>query len=352
MSDIFSHGWLGGLFGDPDMARLLSAEYQLAAMIRVEQVYTTALGEVGQIPKDAARAAADAILVAPIDMKALSDAAARDGIPVPDLVRQIKAHAPEGLHHTIHTGMTTQDVVDTSLVLILKDILDVLDSRLADLIAALEKIRAEYGKLPLMGQTWMQAALPITVADRVSTWVTPLKDHQLRLAEMRPRLLRLSLGGPVGTRAQMGEYGDTIATNMACALEIGNPDKAWHTTRAPIAELASWLSLVSGALGKLGQDVALMAQQGIDAIELRGGGASSAMGHKKNPIVAHLLVALARFNAAQVSGVHQALLHEQERSGAAWMLEWMILPQMLQTTGRSLIAAGELLSHVKRIGDR
>jgi 3-carboxy-cis,cis-muconate cycloisomerase len=123
-------------------------------------------------------------------------------------------------------------------------------------------------------------------------------------------------------------------------------DSVWHTDRTAIASYAGCLSLISAALGKLGMDVCLMAQQGLDEIALRGGGTSSAMPHKSNPILAELLVTLARLNATQVAAMHHAALHEQERSGASWMLEWMVLPQMATCTGRGLLAAQEVLEQI------
>jgi len=121
--------------------------------------------------------------------------------------------------------------------------------------------------------------------------------------------------------------------------------------RDGIVEYASLLSMISGTLGKIGQDIALMAQQGIGAIAISGGGTSSAMPHKNNPIAAELLVTLARFNSVQVSAMHHALIHEQERSGAAWALEWMVLPQMLMATARGLGACCSLSQSITRIGE-
>ena len=120
--------------------------------------------------------------------------------------------------------------------------------------------------------------------------------------------------------------------------------------RDGMAEAASLMSLITGTLGKMGQDICLMAQQGIDEIALAGGGGSSAMPHKQNPVLAEVLVTLARYNAVQLSGLHHAMLHEQERSGAAWALEWMLLPQMVQATGRALVVATDVASQITSIG--
>lgn len=110
--------------------------------------------------------------------------------------------------------------------------------------------------------------------------------------------------------------------------------------------------MISGALGKIGTDLCLMAQQGIDEVKIAGGGASSAMAHKANPIRAELLVTLAHYNAAQMGALHNTLVHEQERSGAMWALEWMVLPPITVTAGRALSAASEVLGQIERIGPR
>jgi 3-carboxy-cis,cis-muconate cycloisomerase len=139
-----------------------------------------------------------------------------------------------------------------------------------------------------------------------------------------------------------------VRAALAGKLGLGDAPQ-WHSQRDGLAELAGWLSLVTGSLGKFGQDLALMAQVGSD-IKLSGGGSSSAMPHKQNPVKAEALVALARFNAVQLSGMHQALVHEQERSGAAWTLEWLILPQMVVATAAALRLAAELAGQIESLG--
>ncbi len=137
---------------------------------------------------------------------------------------------------------------------------------------------------------------------------------------------------------------------MAKHLGLTDPGRSWHNDRDRFVEYAGWLSMVSGSLGKVGQDICLMAQQGIDEISQAGGGSSSAMAHKKNPVIAELLITLAQYNAGQLSLMHNSLLHEQERSGAAWALEWMALPAMVCATGKALQLAGQQLVAISRVG--
>lgn len=328
--NVFEHPVLGGLFADADVAAIVSPQAQLAGMLRVEAAHARILGS---------DATADAIAAATIELSVLRDGTAVDGVPVPSLVRALKAQLPQDMHPFVHIGLTSQDVMDTAMVLALRDVLDLFQTRIKDLQFGLDRLVDGFGAHTLMGKTRMQDALPITVADRVMTWALPLADHLVRLDQMRARILRVQSGGPVG-------LGDNSA--MAAAFQLEPSPKAWHAMRDNIAELASWLSIVSGSLGKMGQDLALMAQN--RDVVISGGGGSSAMPHKQNPILAELLVTLARFNATQVAGMHHAVIHEQERSGTTWALEWMILPQMLLATGRGLTAAQDIAGKISYMG--
>jgi 3-carboxy-cis,cis-muconate cycloisomerase len=125
----------------------------------------------------------------------------------------------------------------------------------------------------------------------------------------------------------------------------------WHTERDGIAEHVAVMAMVAGGLGKIGQDACLMAQQGVEEIALARGGGSSAMAHKRNPVLAELLVSLARYAAGHSALAMDAQIHEQERSGAAWTLEWLVLPTVSRIALRSLSAAIDLVGTIDEIGD-
>ncbi|MCO4848758.1 MAG: 3-carboxy-cis,cis-muconate cycloisomerase [Yoonia sp.] len=345
----FDHPWLGGLFGDVDAAEIWSPQRQCTHMLAFEAAFTRAQARVGTFPQADAEKMALQIEAFDPDMADLRAQTNRDGVVVPALVAQLK-RSVGGDAASVHTGTTSQDVIDTALALTLRDFNVLLASRIENLFAAFEGLSERFGARTLMGRTRMQAALPITVDDRLLTWSHPLENHRTRLENLRPTVERLQLGGAAGDRAALAPHAAAISASMANALGLANPPKAWHTMRDGIADYASLLSLISGSLGKFGQDICLMAQQGIDEVTLEGGGGSSAMPHKHNPVLAELLITLARFNATQLSGIHHALVHEQERSGAAWALEWMILPQMAQATARSLAAATEICGKLTSIG--
>lgn len=343
--------WLTALAGDAETADRLDDRAQVGDMLRVEAAYARAAGRSGKVPSDMGEAAARAIGRVEIDLDALAHSAARDSVPVPGLVRQIKDQVDTSLHPAVHAGMTSQDVTDTAFLLAVREILERIERHISVLEGGLSDLDRRFGTRPLMGRTRMQAALPVSVSHRIAQWSLPWPDHRKRLEELRERLMRLQLGGPVGTRDSFDGHADAIEAEMARELGLKPSGVAWHTRRDSFAELAGWLSSVSGSLGKMGADLALMAQQGIDAVRIGGGGASSAMPHKANPVRAEVLTALARFNATQVSGMHLALEHEQERSGTAWTLEWLILPRMLESTVAGLRIASVLVGDVQDLGD-
>ncbi len=337
---------LGALVGDRATEALFSDDADLAAMLQVEAALAAAEAHAGLIGAEAAARIGAVCRSFVADADALAAGLARDGVVVPALVTQLREAVGEPHGPAVHRGATSQDIVDTSLVLRLKQAMALFADRLDALTASLAALRERDGTRPLMAHTRMQAALRFTAADKIETWAAPLHRHRARLDAIGPRLLVLQLGGPVGTRADLGDKAEAVAAFMARELGVGAA-LPWHGGRDAIAEFGSWLSLVSGALGKIGQDVALLAQTEVAAVTLAGGGRSSAMPDKQNPVGAELLVALARLNAGLLGTLHGCLVHENERSGAAWTLEWMVLPQMVVATGAGLRLATALIAGLR-----
>ena len=345
----FDHPWLSRLLGDDAIAPQFSPEADHEEMVYFEEALAAAEGAEGVIPADSAAYIAEHIGGFGADFVAIRDAAARDGVVVPEFVRQLREFmGPHGRY--VHFGATSQDVIDTSLVLRLRPVLGEFEERLRKLIAALNNLDARFGNQTLMGRTRMQDAIAIRAADRIGAWREPLKRDLERLIALTPRLLVLQFGGAAGTLDALGSKGPAVAARLAQTLDLRLPERSWHSQRDNIVEFAGWLALVSGTLGKIGTDIALMAQNAIGEIGLESGGGSSAMPHKSNPVGAEVLVALAHANATLVGGMHHALVHEQERSGAAWTLEWLLLPQMVMATAAGLRTALTLCGQVKRIG--
>lgn len=344
----FDHPLLSGLFGDDEVEALLGIEAELSAMLRFEIALAEVEAEAGVVPPEAANAIAKALTGFKPDMAALRNAVARDGVVVAELVRQMREAIGAPHADSLHFGATSQDVIDTALVLRLKLVLDFFESRLDSLTESFDELDKRFGANSLMGRTRMQAAIEISAGDRIRSWREPLVRHKARLEALRPALLTIQFGGAAGTLDKLGGKGEAVRAALARRLELADVPQ-WQNQRNRIAEFADFLSLLTGSLGKFGGDIALMAQAGGE-IALSGGGGSSAMPHKQNPVAAEILVTLARFNATQLSGMHHALVHEQERSGSAWSLEWLILPQMIVAAGSALRLAAELTGRIDWIG--
>ena len=347
---VFDHPVLAGLLGDDPVAAHFTADAEIEAMLEFEMALARAEEKAGLVPAGTAAAlekTCDGFLP---DLEALRSATARDGVGVPELVRQLRRAVGDPYAAHIHFGATSQDVVDTALVLRLKPVLAGFGDRLGSLIGDFDDLHARFGGRRLMAHTRMQQALPIRCADQVAIWRGALSTLASDLPALQDRILCLQLGGAVGTLDKLGDQGASVAAEVAAALGL-NDAGCWHTDRTPLAELAGWLMRLTGALGKVGQDIALMAQNEVAAIKLAGGGGSSAMPHKQNPVAAEILVTQARFNATLISGMHQALVHENQRSGAAWTLEWMLLPQITVAAGAALSTAARLIAGIEIFGE-
>ena len=346
----FDHPMLSQLVGDDDVAAFFGFDAELYAAIAFETALADVCADLDLIPREAAVAIGKKLNGFRPDMDRLGVATRRDGLMVPDLIAQMRSHIGQPHGHHLHFGATSQDVTDTGLILRLAEMLNIVLTRIAALKEALAETEKRFGPRKLTGVTRMQRALPITVADRMRTWGDPLDRHVVRLEDLKPRLLVLQLGGAVGTRHAFNGKGDAVARGLAEKLGLGFTGPAWHTERDSIAEFAAWLSLVTGTLGKMGQDLLLMSQNAVGEASFAAGGGSSAMPHKQNPVAAEVLVSLAMFNATLLSGMHGAQIHENERSGSAWTLEWLLLPQMVVATAGALKQARDMFATVTSLG--
>jgi 3-carboxy-cis,cis-muconate cycloisomerase len=344
----FEHPYLSGLVGDEDVSRLFSVEAEVSAMLAFEAALATAEAIEGVIPQAAAERIAEVCADFVPDIEALKVATARDGIVVSDLVKQLRAAVGGEAAFHVHFGATSQDVIDTALMLRLKSLSSLFLERLVVLATAIDDLDEKFSERELMGRTRMQAAIPITVWDRLRTWRAPLERHHQRLQTFVDNGFAIQFGGAAGTLEKLGDAANGVRGSLATALDLIDQPQ-WHSQREAIAEFASILTLITGSLGKFGQDIALLAEMG-DEIVLSGGGASSAMAHKQNPVAAEVLVSLARYNAVQISAIQQSMVHEQERSGAAWTLEWLVLPSIAAATGASLRLATELAGNIQSLG--
>lgn len=352
MVSAFDSALLGGLYSDPDLADLFSDTAELAAMLQVESALAQAQADLGIVPQPAADAIADACRHPP-EPAALGDAAAAAGVPVPALVADLRRRLRGGPGADwLHWGATSQDIADTGLVLRLRAALPILSARCADLLAALAAQAGAHRALPMAARTRSQIATTTTFGARVASWGAPFLRHRDRLGALEPRLLTVSFAGASGTLSALGGDGPAVADALADRLNLSRQRLPWHTTRDTIAELAGVCASLSGSTAKMARDLLLLGQSELREVAIGAGGGSSTMPHKSNPVRAEAVVTLAKVAAANASLIVDAQIHENDRDGVAWGLEWHALPQIVVATGRALALAAGLARDMRPDPDR
>jgi 3-carboxy-cis,cis-muconate cycloisomerase len=339
----------GPLFSDAEISALLTDDAYLRALIEVEAALARAQAKVGVIPVTAAEKISR-VKAAEIDIAALTQGTIRSGFPIIALVQQLRKQAGEDAAPYVHWGATTQDIMDTASVLQMGAAIDIFRRAIVETVRRLSDLAQLHRRTVLAGRTHGQQALPITFGLKVATWIAPMIRHAERIDEILPRLLVVQFGGAAGTLAALGDKGLAVTQALADELKLSVPVMSWHAQRDSLVEFAGWLSLVTGSLGKMAQDVILLAQTEVGEVAEsaeQGRGGSSTMPQKSNPITSELIVAAARTNASLLSALHQAQIQEQERATHGWQVEWLTLPQMMILTGGALKHALDLAQNLQ-----
>ena len=337
------------LFTDDEITTLLTDRAFVRALVEVEIALARAEARAGVIPAKAAEQIAKATAER-VDIEALTRGTVRSGFPIIALVQELRKQVGVDAAPFIHWGATTQDIVDTACVLQLRAVVKVLRTRLGEIARHLAVLAERHRHTVLAGRTHGQQALPITFGLKVVSWVAPLVRHIERLGEIAPRLLIVQFGGAAGTLAALEDKGLSVAKELAGELELDMPAMSWHAQRDNFVEFAGWLSLATGTLAKMAQDIILLAQTEVgeagESAEA-GRGGSSTMPQKANPIASEMIIAAARTNAALLSAMHQAQIQEHERATHGWQVEWLTLPQMIVLTGGALKHARYLAQNLQ-----
>ncbi|MGX1088145.1 3-carboxy-cis,cis-muconate cycloisomerase [Pseudomonas sp. AP3_22 TE3818] len=325
-----------------DMREVFCDQGRVQAMLDFEAALARAEARVGLIPTSAVAPIQAACSAGLYDFAALGEAIATAGnsaIPlVKALGKQIAAQNAEAERY-VHLGATSQDVMDSGLVLQLRRALALIESDLAQLGQTLATQAERYVATPLAGRTWLQHATPVTLGMKIAGWLGAVTRSRQRLAELKPRLLVLQFGGASGTLAALGEQAMPIAQALAEELQLSLPEQPWHTQRDRVVEFGAVLGLIAGSLGKLGRDVSLLMQ--TEAAEVfepsaPGKGGSSTMPHKRNPVGAAVLIGAATRVPGLLSTLFSAMPQEHERSLGLWHAEWETLPEICCLVSGSL----------------
>jgi 3-carboxy-cis,cis-muconate cycloisomerase len=344
-STVFDSELFADIFGAAEMRAIFSDDNTIACYVRAEVALAVAQGRVGVIPGEhAATIAAKAPHVA-FDRAELKKEAENVGYPILGLVRQLSAALGEAGRY-VHWGATTQDIMDTAVVLQVRDALDLVERDLAAVASALEVLAVKHRDTVMAGRTHLQQALPVTFGYKAAIWLSMIERHLSRLQQLRERVLVAQLGGAAGTLASLGDSGLAVRKEYAAALDLADPAITWHVARDGLVETVQFLGLVTGSLGKIGLDVMLMMATELgEAFEpfAEHRGASSTMPQKRNPISSEVLVANAKAVRQHAGLMLDAMLQDFERATGPWHAEWIALPESFILTAGALRQARFML---------
>jgi 3-carboxy-cis,cis-muconate cycloisomerase len=318
---------------------VFSDDARLQRMLDFESALARAEARCGLFPQATADAISSVCRIELFDRTALAQDAERAGNLAIPLVRQLTRLVEEKdsiSSRFVHWGATSQDVIDTGMVLQLRDALASMENDLRTLCALLAEMAEKYRDTMMPGRTWLQHAVPITFGFKLAGWLDACLRHRERLSELKPRVLTLQFGGAAGTLAFLGKNGDAVAAALAAELQLSMPDIAWHTSRDRIAESGAWCGLLTGSLGKMARDLSLTSQTEVGETAEAAGGGSSTMPQKRNPVAAAAILGAAIRVPGLVSTLLAAMVQEHERGLGGWQAEWETLPEICVLTGGAL----------------
>lgn len=343
-----SDGLNSFLFSTPEMTRVFSREGQLRAMMRFEWALTCALENHG-LAETGSNNVLESLLDASFVDTALliQDARGAGNVAIPfvkQLTAAVKAHN-EGAARSIHLGATSQDVLDSALVLQIREAVQLLDVAVEQLEGALIDQVQKHRHTVLMGRTWLQAGPPTTLGLKLAGSLAALRRDRDRIRSAAARMLVVAFGGAVGTLAALGTKGGAVSAELARILDLQEPPLPWHTHRDNLVEIVQVLAILTGTLAKFARDVVLLMQSEVaEAAEAhsedRGG--SSTMPHKHNPVACAAVIA----TNARMPGLASTMLHamsqEHERGLGLWQAEWDTVPEAFRLTAAALAYSIEI----------
>ncbi|AWK89911.1 3-carboxy-cis,cis-muconate cycloisomerase [Azospirillum thermophilum] len=346
MGSPYADPLLDPLFTTAEAADAFGPRARLQGMLDFEAALARAEARAGVVPAAAVPAIAAACDAALYDLDALGAEAALAGntaIPMVGHLTRKVAEADAEAARFVHWGATSQDAMDTGLVLQLHRYCDGLEADLARLADGLAALADRHRATPMVARTWLQHALPTSFGLKAAVLLDALGRDRQRLAAARGRLA-LQFGGAAGTLAALGDAGLRVAAALAAELSLPLPALPWHSSRDRVAEIAAALAILAGTLGTLGRDVSLMMQMEVgEAFEPAGPGrgGSSTMPHKRNPVSCAVLLATASRAPALAGGLLAAQVQEHERGLGGWHAEWQALPELARlVAGATRHAAG------------
>lgn len=320
----------------------------------MERALADAQAELGVVPEAAARAIQREAVLDTVDFERLRTQTRVVGYPILPLLDQVAESSPDIARH-LHWGATTQDVMDTGLVLQMRNALARVESLTIDLGDALAEKALGHRSTLIAGRTHAQHAVPTTFGAKVAVWLAEVQRHLDRLRATRERVLVVQLFGAAGTAAAYGLHSRAIRHGVARRLGLAADDVPWHTARDSIAELAFVLAAATATCGKIGREVIELSRTEVAEVREISGqfrGASSTMPQKANPIDSEAVVGMAVLAAQQVPAMLVAMQGTHERAAGEWQVEWDALPTVFALAAGALAGSVRIVEGVQIFPER
>ncbi|WP_299622404.1 lyase family protein [uncultured Tateyamaria sp.] len=352
-ASVFSSALYGQLFPTGEVGRLWSDSAEVRAMLLVEGALAKVQGAQGVIPELSAAFIHRSSLEVQIDPAGLAKATGQNGVSVPGLVAAFRTamEAPEHAQFA-HWGATSQDIIDTGLMLRLRQTLAAQEERARALLKALAAQARAYAETPMTARTYGQHATPTSWGAVCAQWGGPIADAVEVLPGLRDGALWVSLSGASGTASELGADPAATRAALAKALNLNDPGRTWHTDRGAILRIANWMGDLVAVLAGMAQGLLGLTGSDTGEVRLGGAGSSSTMPQKQNPVGPSALVALNHQMAGLRASLQAASTHQFQRDGAAWFTEWMVLPQIALCAASALEIACRLAEGMEPVPDR
>ncbi len=325
-------------FGTPRMREVFSDRALVGRYVEVEISLAKAEAKCGVIPTEAAEAIAKCADASTLDFDVLRQETDNVGYPILPLVHQIAGQCGDAGRY-VHWGATTQDIMDTAVVLQLREAFGDIEDDISTIRRTLADLSRRYRDTPMAGRTHLQQALPITFGYKSAIWLAMFDRHAERLQQLKPRVLVGQFAGAAGTLASLGQKGFEVQQALCEELGLAVPVSTWHVARDGFAEAINYLALVTGSLGKIALDIMIMASTEFAEVYepfVKGRGASSTMPQKRNPISSELMLAAAKAVRQHAGLMLDAAIQDFERATGPWHAEWIAIPESFVLTSGAL----------------
>ncbi len=357
-SSAYDSPLLRNSWSTPEMRAVFSEETRMQKWLDYEAAIAIEQADMGIIPQDAAKEIADRAKVKNLDMAKILEETARTKHGLVPTVRALEHACRNGHGEWVHYGPTTQDVVDTGMMLQLQEAYALIKADLKKIGQHLYKLAKEHRNTPMTGRTLALQALPITFGHKAAIWLTELYRHEQRLNDLKERTFVGSVVGAVGTKASFGDRADELEARVLKRLGLNVPEISWQPARDRLVEFGGVLGMIAGTLGKIGHEILMLAHNEIDELHEpfdKGQVGSSTMPHKRNPAVSENAVTVSTAIKGNIYILQDMLRQEHERDGAAWKMEWKIIPEICLMTSVVLrnmeFALGGLIVNKKKMRD-